>query len=56
MSHASPIVFIVDDDISVRESLEALIRLRRLATGDIRRSRTGIPLSPTSHCSELPGT
>ena len=26
MSHASPIVFIVDDDISVRESLEALIR------------------------------
>jgi FixJ family two-component response regulator len=25
MSHASPIVFIVDDDISVRESLEALI-------------------------------
>jgi FixJ family two-component response regulator len=26
MSHASPIVFVVDDDISVRESLEALIR------------------------------
>jgi FixJ family two-component response regulator len=26
MSHATPIVFIVDDDISVRESLEALIR------------------------------
>ncbi len=26
MSHASPIVFIVDDDISVRESLELLIR------------------------------
>jgi len=25
MSHATPIVFIVDDDISVRESLEALI-------------------------------
>jgi FixJ family two-component response regulator len=26
MSHAAPIVFVVDDDISVRESLEALIR------------------------------
>jgi len=26
MSHATPIVFIVDDDISVRESLELLIR------------------------------
>ncbi|TIL65686.1 response regulator transcription factor [Mesorhizobium sp.] len=27
MSHAPPIVFIVDDDVSVRESLEALINL-----------------------------
>jgi len=26
VSHAAPIVFIVDDDVSVRESLEALIR------------------------------
>jgi FixJ family two-component response regulator len=26
MSHATPIVFIVDDDVSVRESLESLIR------------------------------
>jgi FixJ family two-component response regulator len=26
MSHATPIVFVVDDDISVRESLESLIR------------------------------
>ena len=26
MSHAAPIVFVVDDDISVRESLDALIR------------------------------
>ena len=26
MSHATPIVFVVDDDISVRESLELLIR------------------------------
>jgi len=26
VSHAAPIVFIVDDDVSVRESLEALLR------------------------------
>src|ERR1700719_1694268 len=26
MSHATPIVFVVDDDVSVRESLELLIR------------------------------
>jgi FixJ family two-component response regulator len=26
MSHATPIVFVVDDDVSVRESLESLIR------------------------------
>jgi FixJ family two-component response regulator len=26
MSHATPVVFIVDDDVSVRESLESLIR------------------------------
>ena len=26
MSHSTPIVFVVDDDISVRESLEALVR------------------------------
>lgn len=26
MAHAAPIVFVVDDDVSVRESLEALIR------------------------------
>ncbi|RVA62897.1 response regulator, partial [Mesorhizobium sp. M7A.F.Ca.CA.001.08.2.1] len=30
MSHAQPIVFIVDDDVSVRESLEALINLTGL--------------------------
>src|ERR1700680_4672154 len=27
MSHATPVVFVVDDDVSVRESLESLIRL-----------------------------
>ncbi len=26
MSHVTPVVFVVDDDVSVRESLEALIR------------------------------
>ena len=30
MSHVTPIVFVIDDDISVRESLEALIRLEGL--------------------------
>ena len=30
MSHATPIVFVVDDDISVRESLELLIRCEGL--------------------------
>ena len=29
MSHAVPIVFVVDDDVSVRESLELLIRCER---------------------------
>ena len=54
MSHATPIVFVVDDDVSVRESLEADDPLRRLAAGDIR-IRTGVPVSPTSPRSELPG-
>jgi FixJ family two-component response regulator len=31
MSDATPIVFVVDDDVSVRESLELLIRYERLA-------------------------
>lgn len=26
MSHVTPVVFVVDDDVSVRESLEALVR------------------------------
>ena len=30
MSHATPTVFVVDDDVSVRESLEALIRCEGL--------------------------
>ena len=31
VSHCAPIVFVVDDDISVRESLDLLIRCGRLA-------------------------
>ena len=38
-------MFVVDDDVSVRESLELLIRTRGLAAGDIR-VRAGIPGSP----------
>ena len=35
-SSAIPIVFIVDDDVSVRESLELLIRDQELEAGDVR--------------------
>ena len=53
MSYATPIVFVVDDDVSVRESLELLIRC---AGGSIDICvRTRIPGSPPSRCSELPG-
>jgi hypothetical protein len=52
-SPATPIVFVVDDDISVRESLELLIR--RLAAGDIR-VRARLPVSPASPRSKLPDT
>ena len=45
MSHTPPIVFVVDDDISVRESLELLIRHEGLARGDLCFG-TRIPGSP----------
>ena len=38
VSNAEPIVFVVDEDISVRESLKSLISLWRLADGNIRLS------------------
>ena len=43
MSHAVPIVFVVDDDVSVRESLAFVDPLRRLGATDIC-VRTRIPL------------
>ena len=36
MPDVTPIVFVVDDDVSVRESLELLISERRLATRNVR--------------------
>ena len=49
MSQATPIVFVVDDDVSVRESLELLIRYAGLAAGDIR-VRARVPRSPAHAC------
>ena len=46
------IVFIVDDDVSVRESLELLIRNEGWRARDIR-VRAGIPQPPANVCSEL---
>jgi FixJ family two-component response regulator len=50
MSHAAPIVFVVDDDISIRESLELLIRSEgwkpetfSSAQDFLARSRTPVP-------------
>src|SRR5579862_6899892 len=50
VSHATPIVFVVDDDISVRESLEALIRYEgwhvetfASAQAFLARPRTAVP-------------
>ena len=45
MATTKPIVFVVDDDVWVRESLETVDRRRRLAAGDVR-IRTRIPRSP----------
>lgn len=52
MSDGTPIVFVVDDDVSVRESLELLIRCKGWQP-DIR-IRTRVPRSPPKPCSELP--
>ena len=50
-----PIVFVVDDDISVRESLESLIRGVRLAGRDVRVG-AGVPRPSAGLGSELPGS
>ena len=50
----TPIVFVVDDDVSVRESLELLIQIVRLAGRDIRVG-AGVSGSAPALGSELPG-
>jgi len=52
-SRGTPIVFVVDDDISVRESLESLILFAGVAAADIR-FRAGLPPSPTRPRTKLP--
>ena len=46
MPHETPVVFVVDDDVSVRESLELLIRSAGWQP-EIFEVRTEIPCSPT---------
>jgi hypothetical protein len=53
-SHATPIVFIVDDDISVREWLELLIRSEGWRPEAFESA--GFARSPKSACFELPRT
>jgi DNA-binding NtrC family response regulator len=54
MFHAAPIVFVVDDDMSVRESLEIVDPDRRLAGGDLR-VRQGVSSRPAPPRPELSG-
>ena len=53
MSQATPVVFVVDDDISVREALESADPLCRLAAGDIRIG-TGVSVSTARSRPKLP--
>jgi len=52
MSNATPIVFVVDDDISVRESLEALIKYTgwQVETFASARDFLSRPRAVTSSC------
>ena len=52
MSSAIPIVFIVDDDVSVRESLELLVRDENWKPETFA-SAERIPRSPEKTCPEL---
>ena len=54
MSHATPIVFVVDDDVSVRESLELLIRCEGWQPETFASAQEFL-CPPASPCSELPG-
>ena len=55
MPHTTPIVFVVDDDVSVRESLELMIRWAGWQPETFASAR-GVPVSPTSSRSELSGS
>jgi FixJ family two-component response regulator len=55
MPHATPIVFLVDDDISVRESLESLIRCAGWHP-EIFASAQGIALYKSLHRPQIPLT
>src|SRR3954463_4009647 len=48
-----PLVFVLDDDISIRESLELLLRAAGRAPGDLRIPR-GVPRRATPRRAELP--
>ena len=52
MPPAKSIVFVVDDDISVRESLELLIHSGRLAPGAVRFGAS-VPRPSTGFCPAL---
>ncbi len=54
MSHATPIVFVVDDDVSVRKSLELLIDSAGWRSETFASCR-GIPCLPARARSELSG-
>ena len=55
MLHATPIVFVVDDDVSVRKSLELLIDSAGWQPETFA-VRAGVPAPPTGRCPKLPGT
>lgn len=52
MSHTVPIVSVVDDDVSLRESLGIVDLLRRQGAPDVC-VRTGIPCLPANPGSQL---
>ena len=54
MSHATPIVFVVDDDVSVRESLELLIRCAGWQPETFASAQEFLA-RPRLACPELPG-
>ena len=55
MAHVAPVVFVVDDDVSVRESLEALIRQAGWQPRTFASAREFLthPISPTPRCLVL---